>query len=331
MDDPKKILVVIVTRIGDTALVSPILKSISNFYPNSKITVLAHPKRKMILQNLEFINKLKNITKFRARFMGWLSVKKYDLCFAYGHDIELVKYGIRVSKNTIAFSQRSEKVNSKLYKHTKDIEDLNLPQIDRLALLLSLIKIPLISRRIHYKVSKKESDVADEFLIENKLYNKFLIGFQAVSFPTKSFRDWPVENFHTYASKLLETNPNAFFLLFGSNDPKERVKNQWLETMLENNVINLSGLSLRNTAALMSKINFYIGVDTGPSHIMSAFNIPTIVLYSNIFQSNYFGLMQHPLFVPIDHPKKDSKVEEDMGEISVKSVLNKTNKLLKQI
>jgi len=328
MQNIENILIIIVTRIGDTALITPVLKSISLYFPDSKITVMAHPKRASILRNLPFIYEVKGITKKSAPFKGWLMTRKFDLSFVYEYDIELMRYSFRVSKKTIAFTQKSEKINRQLYKHIDPVSEKYVTQINRLMLLPGLLDIPLKSKQIQYKVSSLESENALKFLKANNISRKFLIGFQAVSFPTKSFRDWPIENFFHLAQNLQKKNPECFFIIFGGNDPNEREKNQWLDDVLGNNSLNISGLSLRETAAIMNNLNLYVGVDTGPSHIMSAFKIPTVVLYHNTFPSDYFGLDQHNLFKAIDHPKIQSQNEESMKDITIQKVYTEITTLM---
>ena len=55
----QKILVIIVSRIGDTLLTTPAIKSISGHYKDTEITVLAHPKRYTVLQQACHANKKK--------------------------------------------------------------------------------------------------------------------------------------------------------------------------------------------------------------------------------------------------------------------------------
>ena len=59
----EKILVIVVSRIGDTLLTTPAIKSIANHYPNSKITILAHPKRLEVLSNLDFVHSYGKVDK----------------------------------------------------------------------------------------------------------------------------------------------------------------------------------------------------------------------------------------------------------------------------
>ncbi len=46
----KSILVIHVTRIGDTVMTSPILRELYRAYPDSEIMFLGHPKRSEIIK-----------------------------------------------------------------------------------------------------------------------------------------------------------------------------------------------------------------------------------------------------------------------------------------
>ena len=111
----KKILIIIVSRIGDTLLTTPAIKSIANYYGDAEITVLGHPKRYKVLQYLPFVHCTGSISKNSAFWKGRFG-KIYDLAFVYGYDESLVLYALRVSKRTIAFKQGNSKIDDSLYK-----------------------------------------------------------------------------------------------------------------------------------------------------------------------------------------------------------------------
>jgi len=89
-------------------------------------------------------------------------------------------------------------------------------------------------------------------------------------------------------------------------------------------------MPLRETAAVMSRTNLYIGVNTGPTHIMSTFDIPMIVLNHCLLKDSIYGALGHPHYFPIDH-LDDERCSENssMGDISVKVVLDTVNKIFK--
>ena len=112
----QNILVIFVSRIGDTMLSTPAIESIFEHYKGAKITVLAHPKRYVILQHLPFVHNVGFISK-NTELSGKVGFqRKYDLAFVYGYDKNLVLYALRVSNRVIAFKQRNNKIDNRLYK-----------------------------------------------------------------------------------------------------------------------------------------------------------------------------------------------------------------------
>jgi heptosyltransferase-3 len=151
--------------------------------------------------------------------------------------------------------------------------------------------------------------------------NHILVGFQTTSFHTRPYRDWPVENFRELADRISAAYPQARFLLFGGRDGLER--NHALAAELGDRCVSFANqLSLRQTAAIMSCLNAYVGVDTGPTHIMSTFDIPLVGLYHALSKSHHTGPLQHPRDYCINHPADEEGADDNipMADISVDQV-----------
>ena len=324
----QKILVIIVSRIGDTLLTTPAIESISGHFKDTEITVLAHPKRYTVLQYLPFVNNVGYISKNTVIWKGRFG-KKYDLAFVYGYDKSLVLYALRVSNRVIAFKQSDNKIDNKLYKSVEFPTSKNMNFVDIFMALPQAIEIQADNKRLSLSLTKDDELFADNILTENKLSNKLLIGIQAVSFPTKAYRDWPTECFLELCKKIIDKYPNVHFLIYGGCAEKEKEKLNWLFNGLSSYATSFIGMPLRETAAVMSKTRLYIGVDTGPTHIMSTFNIPMIVLFHCKLKSEIYGALEHPCYFAIDHPnKKNCSEVSSMSDILVKTVLETANKVL---
>jgi heptosyltransferase III len=325
----KKILVIIVSRIGDSMLTMPAIRSIAHFYKDAEITILAHPKRHSIFKNLPFVDKLDVITKNTALYRSRFGKKKYDLAFVYGYDKSLIQYALRSSRKVVAFKQKDDKINNMLYKAVDFPNSEIVHFVDIFLALPRSIGIHEDSKRLSIALTSDEIIFAEKTLNSKKLNNKLLIGIQAVSFPTKDFRDWPIKCFLDLCQQISHEDPNVHFLIYGGPSPEEKIKLDMLFNGLRKNATNFIGMSLRETAALMSKTNLYIGVDTGPTHIMSTFNIPMIVLFHCKLKSKIYGALEHPYYFPIDHPNSDNCSEKSpMSDILVKTVLKEVNKAL---
>ena len=327
----KKILIIIVSRIGDTLLTTPAIKSIANYYGDAEITVLGHPKRYKVLQYLPFVHCTGSISKNNAFWKGRFG-KIYDLAFVYGYDESLVLYALRVSKRTIAFKQGNSKIDDRLYKSVEFPTSKSMHFVDILMSLPKAINISATTKRLSLFLTKKDRIFAENILIENNLNNKTLVGIQAVGFPTKSYRDWPIEYFSELCTKMINKNLNVHFLIYGGCDKKEKKKISWLFDSLMGHATSLIGMPLRETAAVMSKTHLYLGVNTGPTHIMSTFDIPMIVLNHCLLKNSVYGALGHPHYFSIDHPN-DKKCSEDsaMSDIPVKTVLEAADSVLKSL
>jgi heptosyltransferase-3 len=72
----------------------------------------------------------------------------------------------------------------------------------------------------------------------------------------------------------------------------------------------------------MSLTDLYIGVDTGPTHLMSTLDIPLVGLYHGFSPSRLIGPLAHPCAYLIDHPLAATgcTTEAPMSDITVDSV-----------
>lgn len=320
-----------VARIGDTLFATPAMRAVAAAYPGCRITALAHPKRAEVLEGLPFLTRVGRITKKTAPWQGRFGARRYDYAIVYGFDEPLVAYALRVAERVVAFQQKSDALNRRLYRCVA------IPPFQSEHAVMHYLRLPAAlgvapaGRRIAYRVMPAEQKAARERLAADVPRDaKPLIGLQVASFPTKEYRDWPVQHFASLARTILADFPGAHFLIYGGSEEKRRTR--WLAQQLGARAVLYAGrLTLRETAALMSLTDLYIGVDTGPTHIMSAFDIPLVGLYHCLSSTRHTGPLDHPCLYALDHPRLDRgdcTQETPMSDISVKTVYAAVRKAL---
>ena len=326
-DAARRVMVINVTRIGDTLLATPALRGISQFFPQARLTCLGHPKRVEVVQHLPCLAKVGGITKRHALYRGWGDVLRgpeYDWAFVWGEDAALVRYALRKARHVVAARQRDAALNAKLFAA---VDLPHRPDVHAVAWTLALpqaVGIPVRDYRLDYVVTAAEAEAARARLRQDGVIadgNGPLIGMQVASFPTKPYRDWPIAQFTQLAKRILAQWPRAQFLLYGSADDRTRVAQ--LVAELPGHATSFAGkLTLRETVAVMSATDLYIGVDTGPTHLFSALQKPMVVLYHPALPSGKFRPLQHAALHAIDHPRVGPDADEKMpiGEIGVESV-----------
>jgi len=297
------ILVISVARIGDTVLLSPCLKAIKAQYPAAKLTVLAHPKRMEVLENLPVIDHLGGITKHSAAWRGWLPGRAYDVVLVYGRDAALVRYALRVAKTVVCFDEpefadistgRAVKVRP---------PSMAIHAVAHRMMLTQPISIVVpADSRLSVALTQRELAWIDAF-IEGKSIGGHhpLIGLQLFSFPAKAHRDWPLENFSAFVRRIREAFPNAMFVILGDRLAAQRAE-ALVEEFPEAVSVVAGQLSLRQSMALMSRLDLYVGVDTGPTHIAGALGIPMVAMYHWKYPANNLRPLQNEWCTAIEHP-----------------------------
>lgn len=327
---PASILVIQVSRIGDTLLTTPALAAIAAANPGAKLTVLGHAKRHKVLEHLPGITTHGTISKHSAPWRGRLPFKAYDLAFVYGLDAPLVRYALRVARRVVAFRQGNPALEAHLAAALPWPAPEHVHWVDRLLALPRALDMPATTRRIQYQVTPQEGAEASARLYAAGLHEaQPCIGLQVASFPTKAHRDWPIEHFIALTDALRARWPGAGFLLYGG--PDDRPRTAQLKEKLGARALDLAGrLSLRQSAAMMSQTGLYIGVDTGPTHLMSAFDIPMVALYHSLYPSAIYGPLDHPCAELIDHPgsgRPGASERDAMADIPVEAVLARIERL----
>jgi len=328
MAAPNNILVIIVARIGDTLLATPTIRSLHEQYPEAHITVLAHPGRREVLENLPFIDRLGKITKKSAPFKGRLPGKPYDLCILYSKDKALISYARRVSRKVVMFGT-AEKPNETGILYVAPPADRTHAVHERL-MLLDALSLETKNLRLAYRITDSEKAWAKGWV--KNAFGRFpdkLIGIQAMSFPTKPYRNWPLKHFESLIDRLAENYPDIGFILLGDKECRKETHDICGNTNLD--ITNSCGdLTLRQSAALMGQLSLYIGVDTGPTHIVGALETPVVAIYHCYHPGELLKPLQRENIEIIEHAElsTDCIRETPISSVPVDTVYAACQRLL---
>lgn len=328
-----KILVINVARIGDTLLITPVLRAIKTAYPKGRLGCLAHPKRAAVLAGLEWLDSLGTITPKTARWRGWFGGKQWDYAIVYGQDAPLIRYAMRVAERVIAFEQEKEEINRRLWRAVPLAQNReNTHVVHERLLLPAVLGVETADYCLAYSPSPDELGKAEAWMRRNLPPGvNPVVGFQIASFPTKSYRDWPMESFAQLGTRILANYPAAHILILGGAE--SRRKAQWLEAQLSGRATAVAGrFNLRGTAAVMYHLDLYVGVDTGPTHLAAALKIPMVALYHCFHRARRLAPLGHDRLRVVDHPWPDARCSRmaPMSEIGVDVVWTAAAELLRE-
>jgi|SRR6267142_642017 len=319
-----------VARIGDTLLATPAMRAIAAAYPGCRITALAHPKRAEVLHGLPFVARVGGITKNTAPWRGRFGGPRFDFALVYGFDEALVAYALRVAGRVVAFRQGDEALNRRLYRCVDDAPAGSENAVLHRLRLVAALGVPAAGLRLAYRVTPEETAAALALLVaEAPAHASPLVGMSIATFPTKLFRRWPIEQFGELSVRIAAEWPQAHILIFGGGEEREGARR--LKEQLGDRATLFAGrLALRESAALMSLTDLYLGLDTGLTHIMGAFDIPLVALYHCRIPSRQIAPLDHPCLYALDHPRQGGDCTEStpMSEITVDAVLAQVRRAL---
>lgn len=299
----QRVLVIGIARIGDTLLLTPVLRAIKAALPDAELTVCAHPKRREVLDNFPAIDHLSGLTKQKARWLGWLPRETVDVAIVYGRDTALLHYALRVAKRVFCFDEPVFRDVSHGRLTKVPLPSGPIHAVDERMLLVDawLGQDTSRSRRLGMQMTEAEHQAALEWIERADAKGEPLIGLQTCSFPTKAHRDWPASHFLALIQGLLARYPNARILILG--DAVAAAKGQLFVDAFPNQVRIAAGkMNLRESAALMQCLDLYVGVDTGPTHMAGALGVPMVAMYHHQYPGRNLMPLDHPNCVVLEHP-----------------------------
>ena len=287
------VLVIKLRHHGDVLLTSPVFQTLKNHYPHLNIDALVYRDTKEMLTLHPAINEVITIDRSwkklgikgqfteEFRLLKKLKSNNYDLIIHLTEHwrIVLIKRFVGAKYAVAAkYSRRSGFIWKNTFSHHYPVSKRTRHTIDKH--LDSL-------RRIGIQPDKHESQLLlvaggeaenkrDELLTENNIEKYILIH------PTSRwlFKCWENAKFSELIDRLNDKYGEYKIILTAAPDKKElRMVDDIVKTTSAE-IVNLAGkLSLKELAAFIQKASLFIGVDSVPMHMASAFNTPCVAIF----------------------------------------------------
>jgi heptosyltransferase II len=283
MSDPRKILVIQTASIGDVILATPLVESLSQSYPGSKIDFLLKKGNESLLTGHPLIGKLliwdkaKAKTANLARLVKQVRKERYDIVvnaqrFLSTGIITAIS-GARIragfDKNPLAFRFTN--------KARHIIGKKNVHEVDRNLTLISCFASKLVRK---VKLYPSETDFEK---VEPYKKGRYLCMAPASLWFTKQF---PEEKWVDLINGV--DKADAIYLLGSPADQGlcERI----IAGSKKKGVVNLAGrLSFLESAALMKDAAMNFVNDSAPMHLASAVNAPVTAIFCSTVTEFGFG------------------------------------------
>jgi len=283
------ILVHSLVNLGDVLLTTSAIALLKREYPHAKITMMARPMVKDILENNPLIDEViiydyrgkhKPISKM-LEIIGVLRVKKFDLCISFDRKLRpavlcmLAGIPVRVGPDRV-FDDKLSLV-TKLYTHTIKIphDIINTHQAETYqAIIRGFTGCQGTMKPVISKVTSIHESKA-QHLLNTLPLRKTKIGLCVKG--TFALKNWSQERFAQLVDALAAQYDAAFFII-GAPEDKEYAAE--VIAIAHTPIANFCGqTSLLELVALLQKTDVFITVDTGATHIAATVGVPMVVIY----------------------------------------------------
>ena len=268
LENPKRILVIKFSSIGDIVLTTSPIKSLKKMYPSSKIDFLTLDDYASILEGNKYIDRIipfdRNAgLKQLIKTGNWINNSEYDLVIDFHNSLrsKILRFIIRNTK--ILYLKKPRWKRFLLFRLRKNYFTKDFSQ-------LKLLHQPIVDHNENEKyplpelfVSESEKKQADIFLRQNGIQKPYITIVPGAAWSQKR---WLVNNYCELLSELKKYGNSDFVILGGQTDDIcEEIAN------CDPSFINLQGrTNLRESMAIISKSKFIIGADTGLVHAAEA-------------------------------------------------------------
>lgn len=271
---PKRILVITQRYLGDTLLITPLLGSLKKAYPHAEIDVLLPAANTGVLEGNPDVNQCITFPKKRGA-LSFLRLllslfKHYDLAISAQTSDRTTLCAIVAGKIKLGFVDEDHRKS--WWKKKLLSQSLVFSENYSHAVLENLRFCDLLNIARHYKLTPPNTSSIDENLPQN--INPYAV-FHIM--PQWRYKQWHLQGWQELIEFLYKKNYQI--VLTGSNNQNEiQILNQLQSEYPD--IINTAGhLKLASLTKLISNATFFIGPDTGITHLAAATGTPTIALF----------------------------------------------------
>lgn len=268
--------------IGDCVMSIPAIKSLKKSLKSHEIFIVTKPNLKNIYLNMKELSGIitipgkisfSNVYKVIKNISGY-GIKD-GLLFTNSLSSALL-FKLSGVKRLTGFKKDMRSI---LLTKKKDFPGQIIHQIDFYKEIVSLFLGTKTENKFTNRIFLTESEREKAHLLLKTMgieKVKKIVGIAPFT-AYGSAKEWPFDNFLELIKKI-KKRENTEIILFGSPDEDKK-----LHEMAEGSGSKIyfvsSDYSLREAIIIISRLNFFVGNDSGLMHIASCFNIPLLAIY----------------------------------------------------
>ncbi|MFH1380233.1 MAG: glycosyltransferase family 9 protein [bacterium] len=316
-DNPEKILVIQLRRLGDVLLTTPAVESLKRSFPQSRIDFLVEKAGGEILQNNPYISQIHIYKKSNSlQWIYFIRRQKYDWVLDFlGNPRTSVLTALSGARVKAGFNYP---VRGRLYNHRAQIIPGRRSVVDFKLALLQRLGLSISHSGPAMYVNGLERQEIEYFLKKYTLNtNKILVGIAPAS--RRQTRQWLPEYYAQICDRLI-TRHNAHVIMLWGPGEEDVVEN--VRIRMKEKPIIPALLNLRMLGALIQQCSVVIANSNGPMHMAEALHVPTITIYGPNDPVSWESGSLHQEFLQAEHLAciRCNKNTCDIGHLCMKYI-----------
>ena len=301
----KNILLIRLDGLGDMICTTPFFRELKRNYPKAFITLICTPALYELMKNCPYLDE---VLPYNGRFKKHIFIRNllgtylfaknklrkrhYDLAISLQHlasstypDAWLAffagaKYRLTWSETVDAKKHDNYEGANDLY-YTNLLYDETTPVTHEAESMLAFLKymnLKVLDKSYELWTTEQDKENVGKLFATYKLGNENTKLIVNLSTSTTK-KDWPVDRYAEVCRRLL-TKFELKILLIGNGEKAEKYSQEFMQYIPE--AINLTGMTtLGETCEVIRNSDCYLGGDTGPLHIASAYKLSGVAIYAD--------------------------------------------------
>ncbi len=295
---PRKVVILKFWGMGSILLSLSAIEALKKKYPETKVTILTLHQNKELCELIPLIDevlclKLNGMLRFFYQTIGLLKKvrnQRFDIIidlefFSYYTAIFTLLSGIcfRIGFASTKILRNQVYLKKVPFDHSRHISAIFMKVIEYVIGKENNNLIVQPSCKFQFK--KEYENKIEEILSKNNIRKEDLVIIMNINASALSLeRRWPRNNYLILAQRLLENYAEVRIILIGSHSERayttsflEELKNR---TTIEDKVVSLCGkISIGELITLFQRVDLFIGNDSGPLHLASFLDVPTVSFF----------------------------------------------------
>jgi len=279
---PESLCILRLSAIGDVTHVLPIVRTLQNVWPSTKITwIIGKAEAALVsdIKKIEFVifDKSDGWMAYRKLY-STLSGRRFNVLLHMQAALRANIASLVIRADTkIGFDKARSRNFQHLFTHVSISGNPRVHVIDTFFQFLQVMGIN--SQTLRWDIPISEEDV--EFARQSLGSKSTLVINPCTSVRANNWRNWKIEHYALLAD-YAAINHGLNIVLTGGPEKDERAFGEAIVSKAHTTINNLIGTSsLKQLQAVLSAARVVITPDTGPAHMAAATGVPVIGLYAS--------------------------------------------------